>query len=431
MTVPPPRRRLALHPTLLTIGGVGGAAAISQVATLAVSPILARLYPAEAFGGFGALLAFANIASTIMLFGLSDAILAAHVRKDADALFAAALRIGGLLLVPVAAVAWLAIGRDWFGLGILPALAIVPIVVLTAILALSSLMQALMVNAQAFRPMAQSYVGLGLARAAVQVAGGALRAAYGGLAAGEIAGRLAAILLMANKRGGELAAAARMDAGAIAATLSAYRHFPLQRTPSAVLGAMTIGSPILMVAHFYGAAPAGQYNLTFTAVMGPLALIQRAVGDVFTGQFGALMRTDRRAAVRYLLTIASALAGLGLAAALFLRFLGEPAFTVLFGARWAVAGQMASIAALWVGAMIAVVPVSQALIVTHRPGFKFAFDIAYAAMLAALYWSLSHWPVGPIGFVERLALVGVTANLILIPLIAAAVSRPGAMLRAK
>ena len=76
---------------------VGGAAALSQLASIVAMPILARLYDQSAFGHAGALLAYANILAAILLFGLSDAALASDDDEDAVRLTLAGVVVPVLL----------------------------------------------------------------------------------------------------------------------------------------------------------------------------------------------------------------------------------------------------------------------------------------------------------------------------------------------
>ena len=113
-------RRWLDQPFIRSIGGVGGAAGLSQLAAIAVAPILARLYPAEAFGQFGVIVAYCNIAAALLLFGLNDAILAAADEVAADQLLTAGVKISAVALVPAVIMSALAVDRGYFGLGPLP-----------------------------------------------------------------------------------------------------------------------------------------------------------------------------------------------------------------------------------------------------------------------------------------------------------------------
>ena len=117
------------------------------------------------------------------------------------------------------------------------------------------------------------------------------------------------------------------------------------------------------------------------------AIVQRAVGDTFVGHFGTRWREGREDGRRFAAR-ASVLgfAGGAVVGAL-LWFLGEWLFVLIFGAEWQMAGRMAALCAPWVALMLPVAALSQILIVTHRPGLKLLFDVAFVGGLFALQFA--------------------------------------------
>lgn len=417
-----------VKPILSAVGGVGAAAALSQLASILVAPLLSRLYPPEAFGQFGALLSFANIVSVLVLAGMNDAILAAHDDDAASTLLGAALKLLLALLVPAWLLSAAAIGMGWAGLSGLPTAASAVVTTLVAVLVLLSLLQAQLGRQLRFKPLALSYVTLGWSRAALQVAIGLATARYWGLAAGELFGRLLANAVMTRGLGGHVATAWRIPLRDCMRSGWQYRRFPINRTPSMLISAIAVGAPVLMIADLYGAASAGQFSLMMTLLLAPLALLQRAAGDVFIGHFGQRYRSDRRQAARLALVFAAALGILAVGSAILCWFAAAPFFRLFLGELWAPAGIMAALCAPWIGAMILVLPLSQILNVVHRPELKLVFDIVFAAMLGALYWWSNQTSPSPLEFVAWLSGLATACYLLFVPLIWIALRRPGAML---
>jgi O-antigen/teichoic acid export membrane protein len=418
-------RQWLAQPMLRSIGGVGGAAALSQLAAIAAAPILARLYPSEVFGQFGVVVAYCNIAAALVLLGLNDAILAADDEPAADALLSAGLKIAGFALIPVGIVSAIAIEWGWFGLGPIPRMALFLILPLLLTLVVCSLLQASLARALLFRPLAASYIAMGWSRAAFQLVAGVIGTAYGGLTGGELAGRIVAAQTMRRGLGSNLRDVIAIPRSRWVAAIRKYRHFPIKRTPSTLLSAIAVGMPVLMVTSLYGAGPGGQFGLMLTMLMGPVAIVQRAVGDIFVGHFGQHYRRDRDAGRRFALRSAVlALAG-GAAAGAGLWYLGEPVFVLIFGLQWQAAGQMASLCAPWIALMLPVAALSQILIVTHRPGLKLLFDVAFVGGLMMLQLHYARAGADVIAFVRDLSLVCAGAYALYVPLIAFALWRPG------
>ncbi len=420
-------RRWLDQPILRSIGGVGAAAGLSQLAAIAVAPILARFYSAEAFGQFGVIVAYCNIAAALLLFGLNDAILAADDEVAAGQLLSAGLKISAAALIPAAAASALAIDRGYFGLGPLPIAALLVIVPLLFCLVLSSLLQASLARRLRFRPLAAGYIAMGWSRAVGQLVGGAIGAAYGGLASGELVGRAVACRTMAKGLAANWREILAMPRREWAMAVRRYRHFPIQRTPSTLLSAIAVGIPVLMVTSLFGAGSGGQFSLMLTMLMGPVAIVQRAVGDIFVGHFGRLYRHDPDGGRRFAMRASVlALSGGAIAGAL-LWLLGEWLFVLIFGAKWQAAGQMAALCAPWIALMLPVAALSQILIVTHRPGLKLLFDIAFVGGLFALQLAYQGAArgAGALSFVRDLSIVCATAYALYIPMIAFALWRPG------
>lgn len=423
----PAVRRILGGATFRAIGGIGGAAALSQLAALVAAPLLARLYPSEAFGQFGSLTAYCNIVSTFLLLGLSDAILAAHDETTVRELLGGALRISAALLVPATVLSAVAIENSWFGLGALPLSAVILIVPLMAFLVLASLFQASLVNLRRFRPLGMSYLAMGWSRALTQIAGGLAGAAFGGLALGEVTGRFIANVTMSRGLRESLSDSWRMPYARWRTAVIAYRRFPLNRTPSSLLSALAVGSPILMVNSLFGPSAAGQFSLMFTMVMGPVAIVQRAIGDVFTGQFGQVYRRERRAGQRYAAAFAVTLGMAGLAGAVVLQLAAPRLFAFVFGPQWLQAGRMAAASAPWLAVLLPAVPLSQILIITHRPELKLAFDFTYVLTLAGLFLLALDGRFDALGFVVVLSWASAAVYALFFPLIAIALRRPGSV----
>jgi len=406
--------------------GVGGAAAVSQLVALAVSPLLTRLYPVEAFGQFGAFFAFANIAAALCLLGLNDAVIAAPSDDDADALAGAGLRLTLILLLPVILFSWLAIRLGRFGLGGIPEWGAILVGLEYACLAMLAHLQIGLLRATRYSPVARAYLAMGAGRTAGQLGGGLAGVGFAGLIGGEIAGRLVSITVMGWDRRHALARALAIDRSRVVSVVWRYAKFPFFRTPSTVASALAVGAPPLMMLALHGAQEAGYFNLMMTILMGPVALIQRAVGDVFLGHFARRFRSNRHDAMRFFLIFLGGLALLGAASALVLWLLAESAFAPVFGSEWARSGEMARLAAPWIALLIVGAPLSGVLNVTHRPEAKAVFDIVYLALLALAYQGGQAFRLGALDLVAVLSLVSALAYAVLVPLCIGSILRPGA-----
>jgi O-antigen/teichoic acid export membrane protein len=375
---------------LRSIGGIGGAAMLSQGLALASSPLLTRLFNDAQFGELTAFIAVGNIATTCVLLGLNEAVIAAREDGAARALFGAGC-ISILIIGPVASiVAFGLVQARLFGLGVLSmplALSLLPYIV---VLGLFSLFQGMLIREQRFAPIGQAYLGLGGARAGLQVLLGWLGSSATGLILGELAGRVLAVGLMLAALRPQLRGAIGLPGRDKLAAVSEYRNFPLFRTPSALATALATGLPTLIVASRYGADAVGQFGLMTTVLLAPVALVQKAVGDVFLGHYAAQLRAGSDQATTLFWRTAGALGALALVFTLTLYIAGPQLFAIVFGTTWRLAGELAATAAPWIGLSILVQPLSTVLIAANRPATKFVFDVLYLSAVGAAWWLGSH-----------------------------------------
>jgi O-antigen/teichoic acid export membrane protein len=391
-----------------SIFGVGGAAAASQVITLASAPLLSRLYDQAAFGQFSAFFGFANIMAALCLFGLNDAMIAARRPEASLALLAAGLWLLLGLAAPAGVFVYFAIQRDWFGLGTLPTWAAPLFVAELVCLVLLSYFQMLLVRAQRYQRIATAYLALGFGRTAGQLGGGLTGLGFYGLAGGEFIGRLVSIVWMGHAIRHDLKRALVVPIRAMAASVSDYRHFPILRTPSTVASAVGVGAPAILMFANFGSTDAGHFGLMTTALSAPLALVQKSVGDVFLGHFSKRFADDRSAALRLLFRIMLVMAAMALVGGGLLIAAGPTLFALVFGAEWARAGEMARLAAPMVMAQLVVLPISTAIIVANRPEVKIAYDLLFlAAVLGAYVWSAER---DALAFVAALSVLATSAT---------------------
>lgn len=418
-------RKLGQGSFLRSVGSVGGAAGISQLAGLAAMPLLTRLYSESDIGASGALLAYANIVAAGLLLGLPDAALS--TRNDDDA---RRLTLGGLVIavaaIPLVAMltAWMIDGRR-SGLGALPLSAVIPATLLVLVLVAFSHVQTQLIRARQFGVMARGYLELSLIRVAAQLVGGFAALGYGGMIGGELVSRAVASADMART----LWSRPRIWHGDrmrhLVDALRRYRRFLLFRTPSTLLSAVAVGLPALLMIQRHGAAQAGYFNLAAMMLLAPAALIQKAVGDVFIGHFAHQIGDDRKAALLLLWRTAGLLVILAAVGTLALWLLAPWAFATAFGDGWLPAGEMAARCAPWFAAMVLVAPLSQILVVMHRPELKLIYDAAFIALLLGADNFATSNHAQPLAYVTMIAAASAAAYLMYIPLMAWSVARPG------
>lgn len=405
---------------------VGGAAALSQLTSVASMPILTRLYDQSAFGHAGALLAYSNILAAILLFGLSDAVLASDDDEDAVRLTLAGVCAPIILAPLVIILTDFFIDTNRLGLGGLPPYAAGLAVAVVLMLVLLSHLQNQLVRVRNFSATAKGYLNLGIIRASAQLAAGATGFGFAGLFGGELLARTLANLGMVRAWTKSARRPTSASAGAILTTLARYRRFLLFRTPSAILSATAVGLPALLVIGQFGAVIAGYFNMTVMMLVAPVVLIQKAIGDVFIGQFISLRR-KKAETTALIIRVGLTLTGIAALGGFAIWVLATWAFSTAFGVEWHTSGQMAIACIPWFMAMVIVLPLSQVLIVNHRPDLKLGFDFSFIGLLFLADRIAMHNQAGPLAYVEYIAWGCALAYLLYVPLLIWSFRKPGSL----
>ena len=407
-------RDALLHPVVRSMGGVGAAAAAGQLITLAAAPFLARIYDQEAFGTFGLFFGVANVIATLSMLGLNDAIIAADDESTAKAVARTCVITSVILLGPAILLVVLLRQFGLFGLQQLPVIALWLLVIEIPVLCALSIIQAGLVRAQRFAVIARGHLALGSARALGQIVAGFLLGAFTGLAAGEICSRLVTAFAMFSGT----AEPDRNNRVSAPAVLRRFRNFIVFRTPSTVLGAISVVAPTFVMASAFDVRQAGFFSLMYTTIMAPMAFAQKAVGDVFLGHYAQRRRDDSRGGSVFFRNTVVALAIPGAFAAALVYCAGPLFFEAIFGPQWKTSGEMAAAASPLLFATLVVVPVSQIINVANKPHLKLVFDIATLTGLALVFVLGTNAGLTPIAFVSLMAWTLTAAYALFLILIA-------------
>ncbi|MFC4144994.1 lipopolysaccharide biosynthesis protein [Micromonospora mangrovi] len=367
-----------------------------QLLTLAVAPLLSRLYDPADFGLFTIASTLAATVSTVAALRYELAVPLPRAESDAYSLvFLGLFAAAGTAMLGTLAVAlfggWIAAVFDEPGLR--PWLWAVPWI--------SALMAAVVVLNQ-FAARNRRYSSIGRrnlfqasAMVAVQLAAGVAGLKSGGMILGYGAGQAAAAAsLMRNGELGGVTARAGLARERLRDCAVTYRRFPLLLAPSGLLNILGGQLPVLLIAYWYGAEVAGWLGLTLRVLAMPAALIGAAVAQVYLAEFSRSARSDPDRAREIFrrgsrsLALAATLGGVAVLAT------GPQVFALVFGERWATSGSYAQALALSMATQFVAAPLSQTLIVLDRQGMQFAWDAGRVtvvsgavALVAVAGWS--------------------------------------------
>ncbi|TMN21930.1 lipopolysaccharide biosynthesis protein [Lentibacillus cibarius] len=324
----------------VTVMATGAAGA--QAITIALSPIITRLYGPEAFGIMGTFTALTSIIIPVAALTYPIAIVLPKSDKNAKGLIKLSIFVT-LIIAFLTTIILLFFKNsilEAFQIeGISSFLYLIPLVIIFAglmqvseqwlirtnqfsINAKANFMQSVVVNG--------GKVGIGLIypTATVLVA---LQATGNGIKA--------LMMIIFAKRSdykGEMQPQERGDS--VKKLAKKHRDFPLYRAPEEFFSAISQNIPILFLTSFFGPAAAGFYNIGKTVLSLPSRLIGQSIGDVFYPRISEAANNGE-SLNRLIIKATLALGAIGIIPFGTVIMFGPWLFEFVFGEGWNVAGE--------------------------------------------------------------------------------------------
>lgn len=158
--------------------------------------------------------------------------------------------------------------------------------------------------------------------------------------------------------------------------LKQYKNFPLISLPSDTLNTLSTQLPTILVSMLFGAEKAGFLALTLRVLSAPLAILGKAVLDVYRRYAALSFRQTGNCRKEYLYTF-KILCIVSLLFTIATVFLAEPIFTFAFGEEWKTSGTIA----LWLLPLFAMRFISSPLSYTILLAQKQHIDLIWQFVL--------------------------------------------------
>ncbi len=168
-----------------------------------------------------------------------------------------------------------------------------------------------------------------------------------------------------------------------------YSDFAKFRAPQVLINAISQSLPVLMLATFFGTVAAGYFALARTAVGIPSALLGKAVGDVFYPKISAAASNDEELypLVKKAVLLLSAAGVIPFSVVI---IFGPLLFSLVFGSEWETAGEYARWLAVWMFFMYINSPAVKSIAVVEKQELHLLFTcITVAIRAASLYLGYS------------------------------------------
>lgn len=364
---------------------LGGGTVIGQVAAIAASPLLTRLYSPAEFGLFGVFTMF--VASAALLASLKYEAAIVGANGEADASHLAVLSLG--LILPMAVVGALLLdGLSRFslaGFGVLDdglGLLVLSWAIIT-VWGASFVYRYWLLREGRFNVISEVTILQSVGRAVGQIGLGVAGAGWVGLAVGDGLGRLFATIRAAVASGG-LAKRRLLRVAPVVGVARRYREFPLYLGPSTLVNSLALLLPVPLLTAYYGPGVAGAYFLVERVLAVPSGVIARSVADTFHHRLALSARKGPAAGKRLFLKTGFGLLSLAIPIAVLLAWLGPGLFSVVFGSEWKQAGIFAAMLAPWFLARFSVSPLSRVVLVMGGQRIKLIYDAVAAVAVVSV-----------------------------------------------
>ena len=350
--------------------------ALAQLITIAVAPVLTRLYAPSAFGLF-ALYTSVSAVIAILATGRYDvAIMLPHENEEAVNLLALSgtitiaislLTLAVILFLHRPIALWL--GNEVIG----PWLSIIPLSV--GVNAFCQAMRCWTTRQKRFRLLSVARICGTATGATVSIGIGLLSGSVGGLILGAmVTFGISTAILTRQMWIIDAGSRSSIRGAAIWSLARRYYKFPLYSLPADFVNAAAQQVPIIFLMTFFGAAIVGLFALTQRVLAYPLGLIASSILEVFRQRASADFNAHGNCRDVFMKTFKSlALVSI---VPFGLLFLTAPwLFSLVFGEQWKVAGAYARILAPFFMLRFVASPLSYVLYVVEKQRIDMALQI--------------------------------------------------------
>lgn len=351
---------------------------IAQAITLAVLPILTKLYSPQQFGEFALFFSVANAIGMVSAGRFDAALMLPKQREEAQRLLIAGFIFCSLisittllvfLLIPSSILSgtFLKISTHF---SLFSALAIF----LTGIFLLLSAIQNRDKN---YKEIAQTKIAQNITIGGLSISFGLLSFGTKGLIFGFIIGLILSSFLLFRK------SQISIHKTSILPLIKKYKSFPLYSVPMVFLNSISLNILIFLLTTYVGSSFVGLYSQAFKAVNFPLFIISSSFAPLF---FEKVTNSENKMKlVSYSLGI-SLFVGFAILSPVLLW--GESLFGFVFGENWRISGKIAALLIPLTVTSFAATNISNIFAALHRNSILLIWQIIYLLLSCILFYYL-------------------------------------------
>lgn len=363
----------------------------AQIFSVAVSPILSRLYTPADFGVLALFTAINAIASVVAAARYETAIMLP--KEDGDALNIVALSVAITLAVGVALLGAIFIFENAIFTELNTRMVGKWVYFLPISVVLSSANQIMIYwnnRGKRFHDLAVNRTVQAASTGITQCSAGYVSSGAGGLVAGCVVGQLLSLITLTRSNMASIAVSrSAVCIEGIKLNAKKYRRFPLFSVWGALFDSGASQMPLFIIASFFSASITGLFSFTLKVLSLPLFLISSAIAQVLYQKITELDHEAPAVLRHFIIRVFLLLGCIAFLFCLFFMSFGVETFSFVFGKEWTRAGEFAGPLSIAAGVRFMVSPLSVVMNLNHNVKKAVGWQVVYFFTLTAVLLACS------------------------------------------
>ncbi|MBO8130227.1 MAG: oligosaccharide flippase family protein [Candidatus Marinimicrobia bacterium] len=188
-----------------------------------------------------------------------------------------------------------------------------------------------------------------------------------------------------------------------------YKNFPIYSSWNILLNKLSLNLPVLLLVTFYPKELVGLYALSIRVLNTPFNILGNSIGQVYYQQISKYLRNNIKI-TKFVITTSLKLFIIVLFPLLVIKFWGEEIFMFVFGNEWSESGKVASLLVPLYLTRLTVSPISSIFAATNKQYVSLIWQFIY---LAGIFMCL-YLPRGSIQFFEMVNIFSLVVTLLYI-----------------
>lgn len=364
--------------------------------SVALTPILTRLYAPSDYGEFAIANGVAVFMSTLFLLSMPSVIPLAKSPTEARRLVNVSIFLTVMATSASVAVSllWLAVGTHNASIGLSVARLLLPVLVLSV--CLQRISQNISILEKGFSALALSRVAHPIAAKSFAIACATVFVPKGAfLILAEALGNVVQCAVILRTRGASLFKIPKLfSLNRLKASLevaSRNRQFSVYDNLNNLLMLGFATAQLVVFTSNFTAAEAGLFSLSFGVMNLPIQLVSLATAALIYSRLIGIFSESPERGIREIMRIVGVYAALAAVPYTLVWFFGEPVFTLAFGQRWSESGQVAAMIAMPTFLAFVVTPIQSAFRLTNTAKIGLIVDAIFIPLiLLVIYASSRH-----------------------------------------